>query len=69
MERVLPRALTDDRRSSLRQHLLQLRLIMSRWQQRVRTRRRLAALDDRQLADIGISRSERQEELDKPFWR
>lgn len=49
----------------LRRVLLVLRL----WQQRARTRRQLAALDDHQLADIGISRSERIEELEKPFWR
>lgn len=39
------------------------------WQQRARTRRQLAALDERQLSDIGISSSERLEELRKPFWR
>ncbi len=39
------------------------------WQQRMRTRRQLAALDERQLADIGISHSERLDELSKPFWR
>ncbi|WP_417779443.1 DUF1127 domain-containing protein [Stutzerimonas xanthomarina] len=45
--------------------LRQLRL----WQRRLRTRRQLAALDERQLADVGISQSERVEELSKPFWR
>ncbi|YCH46299.1 DUF1127 domain-containing protein [Pseudomonas sp. SA195] len=44
-------------------HLLRL------WQQRARTRQQLAALDERQLADVGISHSERQDELNKPFWR
>lgn len=39
------------------------------WQQRARTRRQLAALDEHQLADIGISPSERMHELEKPFWR
>jgi uncharacterized protein YjiS (DUF1127 family) len=29
----------------------------------------LAALDDYQLSDIGISRSERMDEVSKPFWR
>ncbi|WP_019341378.1 DUF1127 domain-containing protein [Stutzerimonas stutzeri] len=43
----------------------QLRL----WQRRLRTRQQLAALDERQLADVGISQSERLEELSKPFWR
>ena len=39
------------------------------WQRRASTRQQLAALDERQLADVGISQSERQEELSKPFWR
>lgn len=39
------------------------------WRQRAHTRQQLAALDDRQLADIGISHSERLDELNKPFWR
>ncbi|MCJ0975194.1 DUF1127 domain-containing protein [Pseudomonas sp. PS1] len=39
------------------------------WRYRARSRRQLAALDERLLADVGISHSERQEELSKPFWR
>ncbi|MBB2496665.1 DUF1127 domain-containing protein [Aquipseudomonas ullengensis] len=39
------------------------------WNQRARTRRQLAQLDDRQLGDIGISTAERMEEVSKPFWR
>ncbi|MBC9251687.1 hypothetical protein A9179_15545 [Pseudomonas alcaligenes] len=39
------------------------------WQQRARTRRQLAQLDQRQLSDIGISACERLEEVNKPFWR
>lgn len=39
------------------------------WQQRARSRRQLAQLDARLLADAGISPSERQEELRRPFWR
>ncbi|MFR0309350.1 DUF1127 domain-containing protein [Escherichia coli] len=42
---------------------------MQRWQRNYRTRQQLAQLDDRQLADVGISHSERAAELDKPFWR
>jgi len=34
-----------------------------------RTRRQLAELDSRQLADIGVSPSERVSEISKPFWR
>ncbi|MBB3897444.1 DUF1127 domain-containing protein [Roseococcus suduntuyensis] len=37
--------------------------------QRRRTRRLLAQLDNRQLHDIGISRSEAAAEAQKPFWR
>lgn len=39
------------------------------WQQNWRTRRQLASLDARLLADTGISEAQRQEELAKPFWR
>ena len=42
---------------------------VSNWAENARTRRQLAELTDQQLADIGVSRSERMEELDKPFWR
>ncbi|AJO75850.1 MULTISPECIES: DUF1127 domain-containing protein [Pseudomonas] len=38
-------------------------------QQNARTRRVLAGLNDQQLADVGISHSDRLAELDKPFWR
>lgn len=34
-----------------------------------RTRRQLAALDSRLLADIGVSEAERRAELAKPFWK
>ncbi|GAB6390426.1 DUF1127 domain-containing protein [Stutzerimonas marianensis] len=47
----------------------QLGRLIHLWRQRARTRRQLAALDERQLADVGISHSERQDELNKPFWR
>ncbi|RIA19247.1 uncharacterized protein YjiS (DUF1127 family) [Ectopseudomonas oleovorans] len=39
------------------------------WYRNLRTRRQLARLDARQLADAGISNAQRSEELDKPFWR
>jgi uncharacterized protein YjiS (DUF1127 family) len=37
--------------------------------ERARTRQHLAELSDQQLADIGISHSDRIAELDRPFWR
>ncbi|MGY4533506.1 uncharacterized protein YjiS (DUF1127 family) [Pseudomonas sp. TE3786] len=39
------------------------------WRRNANTRRQLARLDDRQLADAGIALCERDMELDKPFWR
>ena len=42
---------------------------LRRWRQRARERRMLAKLDDRLLADIGITRVEQARECMKPFWR
>jgi uncharacterized protein YjiS (DUF1127 family) len=39
------------------------------WHHRARSRRHLAALDDRELADIGLSRGERWIECEKRFWQ
>jgi len=36
---------------------------------RIATRRRLKDLDDRLLADIGLSRAEAEAEAGKPFWK
>jgi uncharacterized protein YjiS (DUF1127 family) len=41
---------------------------LSLWLGRARQRRQLATLDDRLLADIGISRCDVMRECDKPFW-
>ncbi len=48
-----------------------LRLLanLSLWQRRRRSRRQLARLDARLLADAGISEAQRRAELRKPFWR
>ncbi|RIJ07002.1 DUF1127 domain-containing protein [Pseudomonas sp. 91RF] len=47
------------------------RLFKGFWQglERARTRRLLAQLDGRDLADIGLSQADRLNELEKPFWR
>lgn len=66
MDRALPSAITLRSPRNILSALLQLLRV---WQQRSRTRRQLAALDDHLLTDAGISRSERIEELNKPFWR
>lgn len=38
------------------------------WQDRARSRRQLADLDDRLLRDIGLSRADVSRETTKPFW-
>ncbi|MGE9760425.1 DUF1127 domain-containing protein [Pseudomonas sp. PDM20] len=42
---------------------------LRQWHQNARTRRQLAELTSLQLADLGISPSERVREISKPFWR
>jgi uncharacterized protein YjiS (DUF1127 family) len=39
------------------------------WRQRNRDRAELATLDERTLADIGLSRGEAEFLINKPFWR
>lgn len=39
------------------------------WQRRQRTRQHLATLDDRALADVGITRARQRSECAKPFWQ
>ncbi|XHF31209.1 DUF1127 domain-containing protein [Pseudomonas chlororaphis] len=54
----------------VRFHLLR-RLLKQLWQglERARTRRLLAQLDGRDLADLGLSHADRLNEMEKPFWR
>lgn len=66
MDRALPRILSLRTSRDTLERLVQL---LRLWHQRSRTRRQLAALDDRLLTDSGISHSERMDELSKPFWR
>ena len=39
------------------------------WNRRSRERHQLAALDDRMLADIGLTHADREFLANKPFWR
>ncbi|MDH4580542.1 DUF1127 domain-containing protein [Pseudomonas sp. BN415] len=48
---------------------LRLFATLAQWQRNARTRHQLAQLDARALADVGISPSERYQELERPFWR
>jgi uncharacterized protein YjiS (DUF1127 family) len=43
--------------------------MLRQWRRRARDRADLAALDDRMIADIGISRAEAEFLGNKPFWR
>ena len=42
---------------------------LRQWRQRTRSRRELAGLDDYQLSDFGVSRSQAQFESGKRFWQ
>jgi uncharacterized protein YjiS (DUF1127 family) len=39
------------------------------WSARRRTRRDLSTLNDRELADVGLTRTRQRVECAKPFWR
>ena len=43
--------------------------IFATWRRRARDRSELATLDGRSIRDLGISASEVQFEVNKPFWR
>jgi len=42
---------------------------IGRWQDRAAERHQLGSLDDRMLADIGVSHAAACNEAGKPFWR
>jgi uncharacterized protein YjiS (DUF1127 family) len=58
--RLLPR---EDRSSARLMATLRL------WRRRIRERRALARLTDRELADFGASSADVYRELSTPFWR
>ncbi|MBU0901363.1 MAG: DUF1127 domain-containing protein [Gammaproteobacteria bacterium] len=68
MERTLKRRPSLSAQDS-RPLWLKLYATLCGWQRNRHTRRHLAHLDSRQLADAGISEAQRQVELEKPFWR
>jgi uncharacterized protein YjiS (DUF1127 family) len=43
--------------------------MLSQWRRRTRERGELAALDDRMLKDIGLTRADADFLSNKPFWR
>ncbi len=42
---------------------------LAQWQDRATQRRQLSELNDRQLADIGVTRIDAGRESAKPFWK
>jgi uncharacterized protein YjiS (DUF1127 family) len=46
-----------------------IRSTITEWMRRVQQRRELIMLTDRDLRDIGITRSDAAAEASKPFWR
>lgn len=71
MERTLSSDLFFDHSQTTGSSALPLGILSTvlQWQRRVISRRQLARLDSRLLADAGISEAQRQAELNKPFWR
>lgn len=56
-------------RAVRRQAWQTLWVMVGLWLSRARERRALAQLDDRALADIGLSRTAAARETAKPFWQ
>jgi uncharacterized protein YjiS (DUF1127 family) len=44
-------------------------MLVTAWRQNVRDQHRLAAMGDRELQDIGLSRTEVADEISRSFWR
>jgi len=53
----------------LKATLSRISVMLHEWHRRRRDRAELAALDERMLRDIGVSRTEVLHEINKPFWR
>jgi uncharacterized protein YjiS (DUF1127 family) len=56
-------------RTSARRLFAELHTLIAEWRHRARGRRELAALSDRCLRDIGLTRYDANREARKPFWR
>jgi uncharacterized protein YjiS (DUF1127 family) len=66
MDRTFPITVSNIDLSSLPIRLVDTLLSL---QERAQQRYRLAALDDRMLADIGVGRAAAANEAAKPFWQ
>jgi uncharacterized protein YjiS (DUF1127 family) len=66
---AIPGAAARRLRHTLRTRLADVAGLVFLWMERGRQRRSLAALDDRQLRDLGLTRADVQLECAKPMWR
>ena len=58
-----------DRTGVLHHALARIGSELGEWRRRLRDRRALAAMSDRSLRDIGLTRYDADWEVSKPFWR
>jgi uncharacterized protein YjiS (DUF1127 family) len=58
-----------DRTGGLHHVLARIGSEVAEWRRRSRDRRALAAMSDRSLRDIGLTRYDADWEASKPFWR
>ena len=56
-------------RSSRLPRWSELWALIIEWRRRTRSRYELMMLDDRELSDMGLTRSDACNERDKPFWQ
>lgn len=56
-------------RHGLREAAHRAATLLREWRRRQRDREALAALDERALRDIGLSRADAEFIVNKPFWR
>jgi uncharacterized protein YjiS (DUF1127 family) len=66
--RIRPDAPAIGLAGTLRTAGTRLVLALLRWQELARQRRRLLAMDDRMLKDLGLSRADAHREGQRPFW-
>ena len=48
---------------------LRIAVLLTKWDQRIKTRRSLSRLNDSMLKDIGITRGEANTEANRSFWK
>jgi uncharacterized protein YjiS (DUF1127 family) len=65
----LPAVRLQPRSPALAASVLRALDIVLLWHERARSRRMLAALDDRMLRDVGIDHATARQESERPFWR